>query len=54
MGILYRLYRQYGAGFLINLWSPMLQDKLQRGLMKVEFVPLTRQYLHLSPLVGVA
>ncbi len=31
MGILYRLFRQYGAGILSNLWSPLLHDKLQRA-----------------------
>ena len=34
--------------------SHILADAIERGLGRVECVALTRQYLHLSPLVDVA
>ena len=50
---LYRLWLQHGDSVLWNTYSTLLADKFERGEAKVEFVVLSRQYLHLSPLVGV-
>jgi hypothetical protein len=51
---LYRQYKQRGTAALNGAVSRVLLDKLQRKEARVEFVPLTRQYLHLARLVGVA
>lgn len=51
---LYRQYKQRGVAALNGVVTRVLVDKLQRKEARVEFVPLTRQYLHLAPLVGVA
>ena len=48
------LVQQYGESVLWDAKSMILADQLERGWGRVEFVPLSRQYLHLSPLVGVA
>jgi hypothetical protein len=52
--VLYRLWLQYGDTVLSNTYSTLLADKFERGEATIEFVVLARQYLHLSPLVGVA
>lgn len=52
--MLHRLWRQYGEGVLWDAKSTFLADQLERGWGRVEFVLLSRQYLHLSPLVGAA
>jgi hypothetical protein len=51
---LYRLWLQYGDTVLWNTHSTLLVDKFDRGLASVEFEVLSRQYLHLAHLVGVA
>jgi len=51
------LYRQWlddRANTLYLARSPLLADALERGNGRVECAELSRQYLHLSPLVGVA
>ncbi len=51
------LYHQWLADPERTLWfadSNVLSDALERGLGRVECVELSRQYLHLSPLVDVA
>jgi hypothetical protein len=52
--MLHRLWQQYGENVLWDAKSTILADQLERGWGRVEFVLLSRQYLHLSPLVGVA
>jgi len=52
--VLYRLWLQYGDTVLRNTYSTLVADKFERGEATLEFVVLARQYLHLSPLVGVA
>jgi hypothetical protein len=52
--VLYRLWLQYGDAVLWNTHSTLLVDKFERGLASVEFEVLSRQYLHLAHLVGVA
>ncbi len=52
--MLYRLWLQDGDGVLWNTYSTLLVDKFERELASVEFVVLSRQYLHLAHLVGVA
>jgi hypothetical protein len=49
-----RAWQQDGNAVLWSARSAVLRDALQRGNGRVEFVPLTRQYCHLSALVGVA
>jgi hypothetical protein len=51
---LYRLWQRDPHHSLWYATSHILRDQLQRGDGRVEFVSLTRQYLQLSPLVGVA
>ena len=52
--MLHRLWQRYGETILWDAKSMILADQLERGWGRVEFVLLSRQYLHLSPLVGVA
>ena len=52
--MLYRLWLQYGDDVLGNTYSTLLVDKFDRGLASVECIVLSRQYLHLTHLVGVA
>jgi hypothetical protein len=49
-----RMWQQDGDMAIFSAESPVLRDALERGAGRVEFVKLTRQYLHLSSLVGVA
>ena len=51
--VLYRLW-QYGNDVLWNTSSTLLVEKFDRGLASVEVIVLSRQYLHLTHLVGVA
>lgn len=53
-GVLYRLWLRDGDSVLWNSYSTTITDKFERGLASVEFVVLSRQYLHLGHLVGVA
>jgi len=53
-GALFRRWQQDGDAAISAAQSPVLRDALQGGAGRVEFVKLTRQYLHLAPLVGVA
>jgi hypothetical protein len=52
--VLYRLWLRHGDQLLWNTYSTLLVEKFDRGLASVEFVVLSRQYLHLAHLVGVA
>ena len=49
---LYRQWLQRGAQALWAMQLPLLRDNIQRGLGRVEFVPLPHQYLQLTPLIG--
>jgi len=51
---LFRVWQDDGDAAIWAAQSPVLRDALQRGEGRVEFVTLTRQYLHLALLVGVA
>lgn len=51
---LYKAWLLHGDTVLWNSCSPVLPDAIDRGSGGFEFVPLKRQYLHLSHLVGVA
>ena len=51
---LYRLWQRDPHHTLWYATSYILRDQLQRGDGRIEFVNLTRQYLQLGPLVGVA
>lgn len=51
---LYRQWLEEGNPALWAAGSAVLRDALARDEGRVEFVELTYQYLHLSPLVGVA
>jgi hypothetical protein len=51
---LYRLWQRDPHHTLWYATSFILRDQLQRGDGRIEFVNLTRQYLQLSPLIGVA
>jgi len=51
---LYRAWEHQGDGVVYATPSAVLKDKLERREGRFEFLPLTRQYLHLSSLVGVA
>lgn len=51
------LYQQWLYDPRNTLWmagSPIVADAIDRGLGGIECVDLSRQYLHLSPLVDVA
>jgi hypothetical protein len=51
------LYRQWlddPANSIRMAGSPLIADNIERGHGTVECVELSRQYLHLSPLVDVA
>lgn len=51
------LYRQWLEDPRDTLWmasSTTIADTVELGLGRIECVPLTRQYLHLSPLIDVA
>lgn len=52
--VLYRLWKHSPTDVLWNTSSRLLADKFERGEASVEFSVLSRQYLHLSHLVGVA
>jgi hypothetical protein len=52
--VLYRLWLQYGNDVLWNTYSTLLVERFDRGLGSVEVIVLSRQYLHLAHLVGVA
>jgi hypothetical protein len=52
--VLYRLWLQHGNEVLWNTYATLLVDKFDRGLASVECIVLSRQYLHLAHLVGVA
>lgn len=51
---LFRMWQRDGDWAIVAAQSFCLRDALQRGEGRVEFVRLTRQYFHLSSLVGVA
>jgi len=51
---LFRMWQHQGDTAIWNARSGRLRDMLQGGQGRVEFVKLTRQYCHLSSLVGVA
>src|SRR5207249_4052973 len=50
----FRRWLQDGDTAISAAQSFILRDALERGEGRVEFVNLTRQYFHLSSLVGVA
>jgi hypothetical protein len=52
--MLHRLWQRYGEAILWDAKSTILGRPARTRLGRVEFVLLSRQYLHLSPLVGVA
>jgi hypothetical protein len=52
--VLERAWERGGKSALWPFQSDLLLEKLRRGEGRVEFVQLTRQYLQLTPLVGVA
>ena len=49
-----RAWEHQGDGVVYATSSGILRDKLERREGRFEFLPLSRQYLHLSSLVGVA
>jgi len=51
---IYKAWLIHGDTVLWNSCSPVLHDAIDRGSGGFEFVPLKRQYFHLSHLVGVA
>jgi hypothetical protein len=51
---LFRMWEQRGDMAIWNARSGRLRDMLKCGQGRVEFVKLTRQYCHLSSLVGIA
>ena len=52
--VLDRLWQQHGDPVIWSAQSAVLRDALERQTGRVEFLPLSHQYLHLSSLVGVA
>jgi hypothetical protein len=53
-GVLYRAWLERGDPVLYATVSPVLADKIERGAGQLECQILSRQYLHLLPLVGTA
>jgi hypothetical protein len=49
---LYREWQQRGIQALWAMRIDTLRDALQRGRGRIEFAPLSRQYLQLTPLIG--
>ena len=49
---LYRRWREAGDSVLWTARSPVLRDALERGEARMECVPLSHTYAHLSSLVG--
>jgi hypothetical protein len=52
--VLFRLWQQIGELAIWNAQMPHLRDTLELKKARVEFVRLSRQYLHLSRLVGAS
>lgn len=52
--VLYRAWLERGDAVLHATLSPVVVDKLERGLGRVECHVLAHEYLHLLPLVGTA
>jgi hypothetical protein len=51
---LYQAWLQQGDWVIAGALSGILRDKIERREGRFEFVSLSRQYLHLSSLVGIA
>jgi hypothetical protein len=51
---LHRMWEREGDAALRAVQHPKLRDQIERGDGRVEFVELSRQYLQLTPLIGVA
>ena len=49
-----KAWRLHGINALATVYSSGVADQFERGRASVEFVVMTRQYLHLAHLVGVA
>ena len=49
-----KAWRQHGNDAVATVYSSGVADQFERGQASVEFVVMTRQYLHLAHLVGVA
>jgi hypothetical protein len=52
--VLERVWRQHGDDVIWNTYSHGIDDQFNCGRASVEFVVVSRQYLHLAHLVGVA
>ena len=53
-GLQHGLWRLHGINALATVYSSGVADQFERGRASVEFVLMTRQYLRLAHLVGVA
>ena len=49
-----KAWRVHGNDAVATVYSSGVADQFERGQASVEFVVMTRQYLHLAHLVGVA
>ena len=49
-----KAWRLHGDDAVATVYSSGVADQFERGQASVEFVVMTRQYLHLAHLVGVA
>jgi hypothetical protein len=53
-GVLEKVWRLHGDDVIWNVYSKGIEDQFDIGRAAVEFIVLSRQYLHLAHLVGVA
>ena len=53
-GVLEKVWRLHGDDVIWNVYSKGIEDQFDIGRASVEFVVISRQYLHLAHLVGVA
>jgi hypothetical protein len=53
-GVLEKVWRLHGDDVIWNVYSKGIEDQFDLGRASVEFVVISRQYLHLAHLVGVA
>jgi hypothetical protein len=52
--VLEKVWRLHGDDVIWNVYSKGIEDQFEIGRASVDFIVISRQYLHLAHLVGVA
>ena len=52
--VLEKVWRLHGDDVIWNIYAKGIEDQFESGRASVEFIVISRQYLHLAHLVGVA